>query len=106
MLKQMLDMQHTMMRNEILEKVILLLRQHKDGSRGSIHQEPWKADFFMIFAEAYNAGMMHGTDGLLTADALTASVTDRAPELAEGQTWEALHRFWSDWTYAWAHAGR
>jgi hypothetical protein len=82
-----------MTRNEIVEEVIRLLRDHHSGRR----------DFFKLFAEAYNAGMMRGSDDVLYADALASIIVARAPELAEGPVWE-LHRFWSDWTYAWDHA--
>lgn len=93
-----------MSRDEIIDGVIQLLRDHKEGHRGSIHQEPYKRDFFALFAEAYNAGMMGGrSDDVLSADALATSITERAPELVEDRTWEALYRFWLEWTYAWRH---
>jgi hypothetical protein len=92
-----------MTRNEIVEEVIRLLRDHHSGRRGSINQEPYTHDFFALFAQAYNAGMMRGSDDVLYADALARIIVARAPELAEGPVW-VLHRLWSDWTYSWDHA--
>jgi len=93
-----------MTKNEIVEQIIVLLRNHKEGRSGSIHQDPYKHDFFALFAEAYNAEMV-GSDNVLYADALADAIIERAPELAEGLTWQILHRFWAEWTYAWDHAG-
>ena len=94
-----------MTKNEIVEEVIGLLRDHKSNLRGSIHQDPYKHDFFRLFATAYNAGMMRGGSAdVLYADALTGMIVARAPELAEGSDWESLYQFWSEWTYAWDHA--
>jgi hypothetical protein len=96
-----------MTRNEIIERIIGLLREHKENQRGSIHQEPYKRDFFELFAEAYNAGMMSGRNNdVLYADTLAVSLADRSPELVEGQTWDALYQFWSEWTYAWRHSAQ
>ena|SRR6202049_2929495 len=52
-----------MNREEIIDHIIALLRQHEENEnkvrlRGSIHQEPYKVDFFKLFAAAFNAGMM------------------------------------------------
>jgi hypothetical protein len=80
------------------------LRNHKERGRGSIHQEPYKHDFFALFAEAYNSGMMSGGKRVLYADVLADAIVQWAPELAEGPTWKILHGFWSEWTYAWDHA--
>jgi hypothetical protein len=96
-----------MTRDEIVDEVIELLRQHKKGWRGSIHQDPYKSDFFALFAKAYNAGLMrHGWDDVLFADALADCIADRAPELLDLDprgTWVNLHTFWMEWTYAWQH---
>jgi hypothetical protein len=93
-----------MTKDEIVEGVIKLLRDHRSGMRGTIHQEPYTHDFFELFAKAYNAGMMSGSENVLYADALTSIVAARAPELMEGPDWESLRQFWRDWTYAWNHA--
>ncbi|HEX3505484.1 MAG TPA: hypothetical protein VHU22_19030 [Xanthobacteraceae bacterium] len=92
-----------MTKDEIVDGVIELLRQHKEGLRGSIHQDPYKHDFFVLFAEAFNGGMMRGHEDVLYADGLVNSVTVRAPDLCEGEAWRALYTFWADWTYAWEH---
>ena len=73
---------------------------------GSIHQDPYKHDFFELFAAAFNAGMMRsGSDQVLYADALLDSIKERAPELLHGEAWRNLYTFWSEWTYAWNHVG-
>jgi hypothetical protein len=92
-----------MTRSEIVDEVIKLLRDHKNDTRGSIYQDPYKHDFFRLFAAAYNAGMMKGSDELLYADALTGMIIARAPELTKGANWANLYAFWSEWTYAWKH---
>jgi hypothetical protein len=89
-----------MTKSEIVDGVIELLHGHKSGDRGSIHQDPYKADFFKLFAAAYNAG----GGNVLYADALAALVVARAPELAKGEVWKNLYNAWSEWTYAWDHA--
>jgi hypothetical protein len=94
-----------MTKDEIVDGVIGLLRQHKEGARRSIHQDPYKHDLFALFAEAFNGGMMRGhEDDALYADKLVNLVTVRAPDLCEGEAWRALYSFWADWTYAWQHA--
>jgi hypothetical protein len=93
-----------MTKNEIVEGVIELLQAHRSGARGSLHQDPYKQDFFALFAKAYNAGMMkRGSEIILYADALKDIVVARAPDLVEDPAWEILYRFWSEWTYAWDH---
>jgi len=93
-------------RKELLDKLVELLQQHKDGSRGSIHQEPYKSDFFRLFAAAFNGGLIDspGQSDYLSADALTDAVGGRSPELLDQESWHTLYRFWSDWTYAWRNA--
>ena len=93
-----------MTKDEIVDEVISLLRDHKAGRRGSIHQDPYKHDFFRLFATAYNAGMMKsGSPDFLRADALTEMIATRAPELVEGEVWQGLYGLWSAWTYTWDH---
>jgi hypothetical protein len=96
-------------RGEIVDQVIDLLRSHAFEARGSamvgsIHQEPYKHDFFTLFAAAFNNGMMRGSGDVLNADALLDSIKERAPELLHGEAWRNLYTFWSEWTYAWRHA--
>jgi hypothetical protein len=92
---------------QIVDGVIELLRQHERGVRGSIHQEPYKGDFFRLFAAAFNAGLIEspGQTNYLSADALTDIVVVKAPELANSKTSHTLHSFWSDRTYAWRRHG-
>jgi hypothetical protein len=93
-------------RSEIIEQVIRLLRDHEEGRRGSINDDQNKRDFFALFAEAYNAGMMRGGDNVLYADALNLAIVERAPKLADGRAWKSLYGFWLEWTYAWNHAAQ
>jgi len=91
-------------RNEIVDDVIELLRQHNENRRGYIHQEPYKADFFRLFAAAFNGGMMNRFDDCLYADALGDSIADRAPDVLGTKTWDELYSMWGAWTYAWKQA--
>jgi hypothetical protein len=95
-----------MTKEELVGEMIRLPRNHQDGLAGSIHQDPYKSDFFRLFARAYNAGMMHRADNSARMDALVSPLVARAPKLIEGKTWDALYQFWSEWTYAWDHAGQ
>src|ERR1700730_16381411 len=94
-------------RNEILDGIVGLLRQHKEGLRGTIHQEPYKGDFFRFFAAAWNAGLIDQPQppGYLSADALADAPADCAPDVVDIErwdtTWFALLTMWGEWTYAW-----
>jgi hypothetical protein len=87
----------------IVNGVIELLRQHGAERRGSIHQEPYKGDFFKLFATAYNAGLIESASqtNYLSADAPADIIASRAPEVLDGETWGDLRTFWQEWTYAW-----
>jgi|SRR6516165_1712679 hypothetical protein len=91
-------------RNEIIDEVIELLHQHKDKLRGTIHQDPYKGDFFRLFAAAFNAGMMSRYHDCLYADALVDAIRDRAPDVLDTPTWHTLYAMWGAWTYAWQRA--
>jgi hypothetical protein len=89
-------------RDEIVGGVITLLRQHQNNLRGSFHQEPYKGDFFRLFAAAYNGGLIdQGQPNYLSADALTDVITARDPDVLDTKAWRDLHSAWQDWTYAW-----
>jgi hypothetical protein len=106
-LQQVREKRLNMNRDELVDQLIALLRQHKAGLRGSIQQDPYKQDFFRLFAAAYNAGMM-GPDAPKSARAggLIGSLVTRAPELVKEPAWDTLYQFWSEWTYAWDHANQ
>lgn len=89
--------------DQIVQEIAGLLRQHMDGLRGTIHQEPYKGDFFRLFAAAFNAGLMEsqGEGNYLSADALRDVLAARAPETLECKEFHELHTFWKEWTYAW-----
>jgi hypothetical protein len=91
-----------MTQDDIVSEIIALLRDHKEGFRGSMHQEPYTHDFFRVFAIAYNARFMSDRGpGNLRADALNDLIVAREPDLVDGEPWNTLRTFWSDWTYAW-----
>jgi hypothetical protein len=93
--------------DQIVQEIIVLLRQHIDGLRGSVHQEPYKGDFFRLFAAAFNGGLIEGPgrSDYLSADALTDVLAARSPEVLEGDAFPNLHTFWQEWTYAWRRRG-
>lgn len=97
-----------MNRDDVVSKVVELLQLHKDGLRGSLHQEPYKADAFKVFAEAFNSGLIEsqGQADYLSADALLNILNSRAPELVTQEAWDILYRFWTDWDYAWKNADK
>jgi hypothetical protein len=94
-----------MTRDEIVDGVGGFIRQHKDGLRGSIHQEPYKGDLFRFFADAFNQGLISGPSqpGYLSADALADTLGERVPEIVGSKPFQELHAMWGEWTYAWRH---
>jgi hypothetical protein len=88
---------------EIVESIIGLLRQHSDGLRGTIYQEPYKWDFFRLFTVAFNAGLLERTAQreYLSADALNDLLVSRSPDVLESDACKNLYTFWQEWTYAW-----
>ena len=92
-----------MERDQIIEEIAKLLRQHIDGLRGTIHQEPYKGDFFGLFAAAFNSGLIKspGQKDYLSAEALTDVLAERAPETVDSDAFQHLRTFWNEWTYAW-----
>jgi hypothetical protein len=85
---------------EVIGGVIELLRQHKDGLRGNLQQEPYKGDFFKLFATAFNKSL-RGQNDYLTGDALRDVVVSRAPEVVDDKVLENLSSLWREWSYAW-----
>src|SRR5258708_40313553 len=87
-------------REEIIQGVVDLLRLYKDV--GSIHQEPYRGDFFKFFAAAFNGGLIANPTqpGYLSANALADTLAERAPEVVSGENFRNLHTFWQEWTYA------
>jgi hypothetical protein len=96
-----------MIRDQIVDGIIELLRQHQNKLRGTIHQEPYKGDFFGLFASAFNAGLLDRSQRVyLSADALTDIIVTRAPEVVDSKTpyttWSNFRDFWREWDYAWS----
>jgi hypothetical protein len=74
-----------MTRLELVDQIIELLRRHKDGRAGSIHQDPYKSDFFRLFADAYNAGMMHRADQPAAHGCVDRSLGHQGARINRGQ---------------------
>jgi len=95
-------------REEIIGSFLDLLKFHfKSGA--SVHQEPYKGDFFRLFKEAYHNGYTHDGSPLLTADAFGELIATRwhtgdeeQDEKKRNLAWKVLS-MWEPWTYAWDH---
>ena len=64
-----------MTREEVLGQIEELLRQSRDGTRGSIDREPNKGDLFCLFAAAFNSGFIDSTGQSDNLDAATLTST-------------------------------
>lgn len=89
---------------EIIEQFARYVDQHEQGLRGTHFQDPYKSDFFALFAEAYNSDYMSfDQNPRLTADGLGEALPDhltlKSPLIQE------ILGFWREWTYAWDRAG-
>ncbi len=86
-----------MTREEVLDKIEALLRQSKDGTRGSIDHESNKGDLFRLFAAAFNSGLIDspGQYDNLHADVLVNILARRAPDLTDHVALHTLYGFWS-----------
>jgi hypothetical protein len=95
---------------QIIDEFIALLRRHDTVvyRSASLHQEPYKGDFFKLFAAAYNAGLMKRNPEpipYLSADALTDIIVSRAPDIVDSENFRTVRSFWQEWTYAWERSG-
>ncbi len=98
-------------REDVLKEVVELLEQHRRGSRGSMHQEPYKGDIFKVFARAYNGGLLVDEERRhLRGDALYQAIIERRPvaddDTKKQQLLEQLDTMWREWTYAWERCDR
>jgi hypothetical protein len=93
--------------DQIVDDLITLLRRHETVYRSaSLYQEPYKGDFFKVFAAAFNAGLMKKNPEprpYLSADALRHIIASRAPDVIDSQRFCTVRSFWMEWTYAWEH---
>ena len=90
----------------ILNAIEEYMDQHVLNHRGSIHQDPYKSDFFSLFAAAYNGGHMSiDSNPRLTSSGLRDALEPRIPELLGLPLAQELLVFWQEWNYAWDHAG-
>ena len=94
-----------MNKEEIIDNALTLLRLHKDGLRGSIHQDPYKSDLFRQFSIAFNEGYLaHSANAnFLSAEVLCEAIAARDPDLQEHDLLPNLRSFWNEWAYAWNH---
>jgi hypothetical protein len=80
-----------------IEELDGLLTEHVDGSRGYIHQEPYKGDIFQLFA-----GCMKGT--AISGDELVRRLREKGGYEDGTEASELLmeiRRMWDEWRYAW-----
>lgn len=92
---------------QILDAIEEYMDQHVLNVRGSIHQDPYKSDFFRLFAEAYNEGYMSlESQPRLTAAGLGDALRLRIPDVLELPLAQELLVFWHEWTYAWDRTDR
>ena len=94
-----------MTQEDIIQKVIDYIDLQLHGVMGTIHQEPYKSEFFALFAEAYNKGFM--ADRSLTADALLDILNaewfldEHGTNAERLECVEPLLFYWHAWRYAW-----
>lgn len=89
---------------EIINRFVNYVDQHEQGLRGSHFQDPYKSDFFALFAEAYNSGYMSFNQNLrLTADGLRDALPSHLA--LESPLLQEVLGFWEEWTYAWNRFG-
>ena len=94
--------------DEIIKRIIDYLDGHLGGSRGSMHQEPYKGDFFKLFREAYDNGYFDESSRPgLRGDALREKIIERwftGGDATDEKRWELMNEFsvtWDEWRYAW-----
>ncbi len=93
--------------DEILDAIEEYIDQHVLNMRGSIHQDPYKSDFFRLFAAAYNGGhMSFDSNPRLTSAGLRDALEPRIPEVLALPLAQDLLVFWQEWTYAWDLSGQ
>jgi hypothetical protein len=94
---------------QVIGDLVKLFQHYETVLPGAdLHQEPYKGDFFKLFAIAYNAGFMKTNPEsfpFLRADALIPLIDSRAPGIVDGKNFKIVHGFWREWTYAWDNVG-
>ncbi|MFH1355933.1 MAG: hypothetical protein ABII18_02270 [bacterium] len=93
--------------DEILEKINDYIDQHVSDVRGSIHQDPYKSDFFQLCLDAHLKGHFKpSSPACLTGDAMRGSFHERwsalEPEFQEKKfdLLEQVISMWDEWSYA------
>ncbi len=100
-----------MTQEEIIKALIVLLDGHLTGLRGSMQQEPYKGDFFELFAQARRIGYFEPPSSpLLTADLQRDILVYRwfADDGQDDKRQELLDQLlsaWREWRYALEHYG-
>lgn len=95
-------------REEIITGLLKLIKHHFE-SGASVHQEPYKGDFFKLFKEAYHNRYFENGHPILTGDSLVDVIAARWHTGDENEdqpkrefAWKVL-RIWDQWRYAWDH---
>ena len=95
-------------REKIIESLLNLLKFHFKGG-ASVHQEPYKGEFFKLFKEAYHNRYFENGHPILTGDSLADVIATRwhtgdekDDELKRVFAWKFL-AIWDQWRYAWDH---
>lgn len=100
-----------MTQEEIIKALIALLDGHLTDLRGSMQREPYKRDFFELFAQARRIGYFDPPSSpLLTADSLRDILVYRwfADDGQDDEREELLDQLlsaWREWHYALEHYG-
>ena len=98
-----------MTQEEIIKALIVLLDGHLTGPRGFMQQEPYKGDFFELFAQARRIGYFEPPSSpLLTAGSLRDILVyrwfaDDGQDDERKELLEQLLSLWREWHYALNH---
>lgn len=97
-----------MTQEEIIASLIEYFDAHLNGVRGSVHQNPYKSDFFLLFKEAYDRDYFDfSSSPRLTGDALRDILAERwlrgHYDVDEDRLklMETVLTMWDEWRYAW-----
>ena len=99
-----------MTRNEILQKIMEYLDLQVDGMMGKISQDPYRGEFFELFAEAYNQGLI--ANKALRANVLKDIFQNRWYEDSDDRNIDRIDfvedflMYWHAWEYAWEQHGK
>ena len=90
-----------MTKDEIINEVIKLLNGQFIGVFGYIGQEPYRGDFFKLFAAAYNGGHSLTADSLREFIIVRWCTGDETENEKKSALMKQLLPCWHEWKYAW-----